>query len=144
MLGERLVAIPVPVVEISVNVVNQMMEHSLIESPLECCGLLMGDSQKITQLWKMKNIAKSPIRFEIEPKDLLTFSRYLEKCKLKHLGIYHSHPSSEAYPSQTDIAEAYYPECSYFIISLLRPTDPNIRAFTIVQQIVQEKFIQRF
>lgn len=133
-----------PVVEIEVDVIDQMTEHALIEFPLECCGLLMGNSQKITQIWKMKNAAMSPIRYEIEPKDLLIFSKYLRQFKLKHLGIYHSHPSSEAYPSETDTAEAYYPDCTHFIISLLRSKDPNVRAFTIIKEIVQEKMIQRF
>jgi proteasome lid subunit RPN8/RPN11 len=28
---------------------------------------------------------------------------------MRHLGIYHSHPASEAYPSKTDVDESYYP-----------------------------------
>ena len=46
------------------------------------------------------------------------------------LGIYHSHPNGPAIPSETDIAQAYYPEIAQFIISL-KQSEPVVGAFLI-------------
>jgi proteasome lid subunit RPN8/RPN11 len=45
------------------------------------------------------------------------------------LGIYHSHPRAQAYPSTADVEMAFYPEAVYFIISLEPCID--LRAFRI-------------
>jgi len=46
-------------------------------------------------------------------------------------GIYHSHPSSPAEPSKTDLENAAYAEANYFIISLNTIGVLEIRAFRI-------------
>ena len=108
-----------------------MIQHAQSESPLECCGLLSGRSQVISDLHKMGNHAQSTVRFEMDPLELFQVFRKLRAAKIVHLGIYHSHPSTEAYPSATDIQESFYPDCSYFIVSLKDPRAPQIRAFQI-------------
>ena len=45
--------------------------------------------------------------------------------------IYHSHPNSEASPSERDLDEATYYEILYIIISLSTQGDPEIRGFWI-------------
>jgi len=112
-------------------VLNQMTQHAQSESPLECCGLLSGYDEVISHLHKMSNHVRSAVRFEIDPFELFQFFRGLRAAGKLHLGIYHSHPSTEAYPSATDIQESFYPDCSYFIVSLKDPRAPQIRAFQI-------------
>jgi len=47
------------------------------------------------------------------------------------VAIYHSHPTSPPYPSQTDLELAFYPEALYLIVSLVEPRHPVVRAFRI-------------
>jgi proteasome lid subunit RPN8/RPN11 len=58
------------------------------------------------------------------------------------LVIYHSHPASPAYPSETDVEMAFYPESFYVICSLENPQEPYIRAFTIIDEQISEAAIE--
>ena len=119
------------IVQIKKNVLNQMIQHAQAQAPLECCGLLSGQDEVISDLHPMSNRVKSPVRFEMDPLELLLLFKSLRAVGDTHLGIYHSHPSTEAYPSATDIEESFYPDCTYFIVSLKDPLSPQIRAFQI-------------
>ena len=130
-------------VQIEAAVIDSMVGHAQLEAPLECCGLLMGRAGRITHLRGMRNLAQSPVRYEMVPGELFQFFKGLRGSGLQHLGIYHSHPSSEAYPSATDISQAFYPDCIYVILSLLAPDSPSVRAFSIVEGVVAELTIQR-
>jgi proteasome lid subunit RPN8/RPN11 len=48
------------------------------------------------------NIEKSPINFTISNEELLKGYKEAEQKKLEVIGIFHSHPHSEAIPSLTD------------------------------------------
>ena len=130
-------------VQVQAAIIDSMVEHAQLEAPLECCGLLMGQCGRITRLRRMRNLAQSPIRYEMAPGELFQFFKDLRGSGLHHLGIYHSHPSSEAYPSATDVAQAFYPDCTYFILSLRVPGAPSVRAFSITEGVVAERSIQR-
>ena len=62
----------------------------------------------------------------------------IEANDLELIAIYHSHPTSPAIPSPTDIAQAYYPELIQFILSLQKQKSPSLRAFTIINNQVDE------
>jgi len=125
-------------VRIKKDVLNQMIQHAQQEAPLECCGLLLGEHGLISNLHRMNNHLRSAVRFEIAPRDLFEFFRGLRTIGQSHLGIYHSHPASDAYPSATDVQEAFYSDCSFFIVSLKTPVSPQVRAFHIENNIVNE------
>ena len=125
-------------IQIKSDILEAMIRQAKEESPRECCGLLMGDGEVITQHRPMKNVLESRVRYEIEPRELLQFFKNLRAANQKHLGIYHSHSGSEAYPSETDVRESFYPNCAYFIVSLKDSASPQVRAFRIVNAVVQE------
>ncbi|MEW5978062.1 MAG: M67 family metallopeptidase [Acidobacteriota bacterium] len=129
-------------VRIRAPLVDEMVQHALRDAPWECCGLLAGKATDITVLKAMANVLQSPVRYAMESKALLLFFKELRTQGLRHLGIYHSHPSSEAYPSATDVSESFYPECSYFIVSLRTPESPQVRAFSITDGRVSEQRIE--
>jgi proteasome lid subunit RPN8/RPN11 len=54
-------------------------------------------------------------------------------------GIYHSHTHSEAYPSETDVKLAFYPEARYLLMSLADRANPVLRAFRIDEGGVTEE-----
>ena len=80
--------------------------------------MLIGCDASIDEAVRAKNIAESPTRFLIEPKDHIDAMRTARSRGLEVLGFYHSHPHSPAWPSPTDVAEATYPEAVHLIVSL--------------------------
>ena len=54
-------------------------------------------------------------------------------------GIYHSHTHSQAYPSETDRRQAFYPEARYLILSLENRDEPQLRGFRIVEGEITEE-----
>ena len=104
--------------------------HALQARPSECCGLLSGTDGLITQAHPLRNDADRPeTRYFASPEDLFSAMRKIREAGQLLLGIYHSHPRAQAYPSAADVEMAFYPEAVYFIISL----EPSIelRAFRI-------------
>ena len=106
--------------------------------PLEVCGLLSGANGHITHHYPIHNIRQSPVAFEMEPKQQIETMLAIEANGQQILGLYHSHPNGPAVPSPTDIAQATYPELIQFILSLQERERPSLRAFTIIDQQVDE------
>ena len=75
--------------------------------PNECCGIIAGANGKIMKLYPTTNAEHSPLRYRIDPKELLTIYKEIEDKEWDLLGIYHSHTHTEAYPSDTDIKLAF-------------------------------------
>jgi proteasome lid subunit RPN8/RPN11 len=126
------------VVQIKREVLEAIVQHAQAESPRECCGLLMGEGEIITHHRPMKNVLESNVRYAMEARSLFQFFKDLRAANQKHLGIYHSHPASEGYPSETDVRESFYPDCAYFIVSLKDTHSPQVRAFRIENEVVEE------
>lgn len=124
--------------QIKRDILDALVRHAQEESPRECCGLLMGEGDTVTLHRPMKNVLDSNVRYAMDPQGLFQFFKDLRTAKHKHLGIYHSHPVSEAYPSETDVRESFYPDCAYFIISLRNPHLPQVRTFRILGHRVEE------
>lgn len=74
------------------------------------------------------NIADSPTRFLIDPKDHIDGRREARCRGLDVIGFYHSHPHSPARPSQRDLDEAGYPDHLYLIVGM-HVDPPEIRLF---------------
>src|SRR5262249_29976749 len=93
--------------------------HALEARPDECCGLLAGDGDVISSAYRLHNEADQPeIRYFASPEDLFAAMKAMRQEGLEMMGIYHSHPSSPAYPSKSDVELAFYSDCVYFIVSL--------------------------
>ena len=125
-------------------------------APLAGHVALAGVGDIATEIYEMTNISsddpriadlKIPkdrkIRYMMDPDEQFQVMRNMRERNVAMLGIYHSHPHSEAYPSTTDIRLAFYPNVFYLIISLAEDT-PSVRAFFIVDQKITEEKIERF
>jgi proteasome lid subunit RPN8/RPN11 len=117
---------------------DEMITHTRAEIPYECCGILAGLEGKVLKLYCTSNAAHSPFRYNIEPGELIAIYQEIQEKGWEFLAIYHSHTTTEAYPSPVDIKYAYLPESLYFIISLSDPDRPVIRAFRIAQGEITE------
>jgi proteasome lid subunit RPN8/RPN11 len=96
--------------DISEDLYRTMLNHVEKEKPLEACGLLAGKGSKVLIVRAISNILNSPIRFRMEPQEQITAFNEFEVNDWDLLAIYHSHPKGPAFPSNTDISEAFYPE----------------------------------
>ncbi len=121
---------------------DEMIAHAREEDPNECCGIIAGSNGRVAKLFRANNSDKSPVRYNVDPKDLLRIDQDLRDNNWDWLGIYHSHTHTQAYPSPTDVSLAFYPDSLYFIISLIDKQNPVIRAFHIVDEQISEEEIK--
>jgi proteasome lid subunit RPN8/RPN11 len=123
---------------ISQAIYEQIVEHAREEAPNECCGILGGKNGEATTLYRATNAEHSPLRYTLDPNDLfrITFREIPENDE-EMVAIYHSHTASPAYPSQTDINLATYPDSIYLILSLAEGQEP-LRGFRIEDGAVSE------
>jgi proteasome lid subunit RPN8/RPN11 len=116
--------------------VEEMVSHARSEVPNEACGLLAIEDGRVVEFHPTRNVAESPVFFEIDSRELLRLTRDIEDRGLD-LGIYHSHTHTPARPSPTDIRLAQYPEALYLILSLAQPDAPDLRVYRIADGAVQ-------
>ena len=126
------------------DIYEQMLEHAREEAPNECCGLIGGTPEEARTVYRARNAEGSPLRYNLDPQDQFRIMMEMEERGEELAAIYHSHTASPAYPSQTDINLAFYPDALYLIVSL-RPeeADPvtgaeSVRAWRIVDGAVHE------
>ena len=118
-------------VRVRAMILDRLLEEARRAPERECCGLLAGAANVITHVFPAANALESATEYEIAPLDLFRLFREMRAAGLDHLGIYHSHPRGENYPSARDVERAYYPDVAYFILSP-RPNAPRpVRAFSI-------------
>ena len=109
---------------------DEMIEHAREEAPNECCGMLAARDGEAVKLYRARNAAASPLRYEIDGADQYRIQMDIYDADLELGAIYHSHTRTEPYPSQTDINLAFYPEAVYVIVGLAGD-EPEVRAYTI-------------
>ena len=80
---------------------------------------------------RCRNLDASPARFRLDPQEHIDVNRHLRGSAYAVVGAYHSHPHSPALPSETDVAEAHYPEFVWIIVSLANADTPDVRAYMI-------------
>ena len=113
---------------------EEIIIHSKQENPNECCGILSGTEEKAVKINRITNMAKSPFRYVMDPKEFLDADIESEKDGLKFVAFYHSHTHSPAYPSETDVRMALqsgYLSVHYLLLSLENVDHPVLRAFKI-------------
>lgn len=87
---------------ISISDKKILTEHAENEKPNESCAILFGKDDTVSEVFLTKNIEESPVNFTISNEQLIEGYKIAEEKKIDVIGIFHSHPNSEAYPSNTD------------------------------------------
>ncbi len=103
----------------------QLAEHAGAEAPNEACGLLAFRDGIADRYLPGRNAAASPYRFEL---DLDPETWFLEDEGYE-LAVFHSHPSSPARPSRTDVENIGLWDGKPYLILSARTGD--LAAFTI-------------
>jgi len=88
------------------NHIELLINHAKNNIPNESCAILFGntsnDQVQVQEIFLAKNIENSPVNFTISNEELMKAYTQAEREELDVSGIFHSHPSSVAYPSSTD------------------------------------------
>lgn len=119
------------------NIFNDMLVHCRAGYPNEACGILAGKSNEVSKIYKLTNIEKSPVSYFMDSKEQFEVMKDMRDNNLSMLAIFHSHPSSAAYPSAKDVSLAFYEDCIYIIVSLMEK-EPVVKAFSIKEGNIEE------
>ncbi|MBV9046978.1 MAG: M67 family metallopeptidase [Solirubrobacterales bacterium] len=115
---------------ISGHLYDEIVAHAREEAPNECCGMIAARDGEAVEVYRARNAAASPLRYEIDGAEQFRIQMEIEDADFDLGAIYHSHTRSEPYPSQTDINLAFYPDSLYLIVGL-EGEAANVRAYTI-------------
>lgn len=124
----RMIRIPKAIYE-------KIISHAMREQPLECCGILGGRDHIVEKAFELMNEEESTTRYFMSPRDQLKVFEEMEKESMEMIAIYHSHPHTIPFPSETDVKLAFYPDVPSIIISL-KEENPVVKAFRIGKEAI--------
>ena len=85
---------------------EKLAEYAEAEKPYESCAILIGNESDenwtVKKLFFTENTAKSKVTFTISPDEEFRVDQEAKESDMEIACIFHSHPESEAYPSETD------------------------------------------
>ncbi|OGW58279.1 MAG: hypothetical protein A2Z09_00140, partial [Nitrospirae bacterium RBG_16_43_8] len=111
--------------------------HCKESHPNEACGILAGSGEEVSKVYKMSNIEKSSVSYFMDSNEQFKVMKDMRENNLSMSAIFHSHPSSPAYPSAKDVSLAFYDNCVYVIVSLMEQ-EPVVKGFSIREGAVKE------
>jgi len=120
------------VLKIPKDILDAMVSHARELAPHECCGLLGGSDDLVTQLYRIKNVValegaetvthfdeakvadlqhltpeeRAEIAFVMDAHEQGSALKDMRANRIQLQVVYHSHPVSPARPSPTDIKNA--------------------------------------
>lgn len=128
-------------VRLDARLYAQIIEHVERERPIEACGLIAFDDDRPVTVYPGTNVLNSPTRYRMKDFEVLRAVDDMDSQGWWLGAIYHSHPSSPATPSATDLREASWPDALMIIVSLLHNT-PELRAWRVNGQDYEEVTIE--
>ncbi len=111
--------------------VREMIAHAQSTLPNEACGLLGGRTGRVQAVYPGANAERSPVRYRMDPQEQLRAMDAIELAGRDVVGIFHSHPQGPPVPSPTDLAQAYYPDAVYIILTRQRSGEWQIRGYNL-------------
>lgn len=120
---------------------NDIIAQARIEAPLEACGYLAEQNGIVIRHYPLTNADASPDHYSLRPEEQFAAVRQLRAAGMKLRAVYHSHPASEARPSEEDVRLAYDPGISYVIVSLVGPKE-TIKSFLIKGSLVTDEDVE--
>ncbi|MDO9270504.1 MAG: M67 family metallopeptidase [Methylobacter sp.] len=126
-------------IQIPRKITNQLLHLAQISPDLEICGLIGSKNGLPSSCYPIKNTAEQPQqRFQLDPGQQISAMTKMRDLGEELFAIYHSHPTTPATPSVTDLKLASYPEALYLIISLNTKGILEMRGFKIAPKSAQE------
>lgn len=103
---------------------RKVIKDCIDASPQEACGLISGYridgglTLVANRVYPTRNLNGSATSYRVSPEDQLRIMLDIENAGFELVGIYHSHPNGRAYPSITDVEQAFYPNVVYLIVGM--------------------------
>jgi len=121
-------------ITLSQSIKKILIQHAENENPNESCAILYGNGDTVSDVFLTKNIEESPVNFTISNDQLIKGYKIAEERKLDMVGIFHSHPNSEAYPSSTDKKFMHSNPVVWIIYS---GTNKNFKAYVLESDVLE-------
>ncbi|MFF0710173.1 MULTISPECIES: Mov34/MPN/PAD-1 family protein [Gordonia] len=130
--------------QISQELVDEMVAHARADHPDEACGVIAGaeGSDRPVRFIPMVNAERSPTFYRFDSTEQLKVWREMGRNDEEPIVIYHSHTATEAYPSRTDVSYASEPQAHYVLVSTRDADDTEIRSYRIIDGDVTEEPIE--
>lgn len=109
-----------------------LSQYSENQKPNEACAILFGKNNQVQDIFLAENIDESPINFTISNEQLLEGYKIAENKEMDVIGIFHSHPNSDAFPSNTD---KKFMQSNPVVWIIYSGINKNFRAFTLESDI---------
>jgi len=120
-----------------------LLDHTHKEEPNESCAILYGNKNReeiiVKEIWLIENIDSSPTEFTLSFDQTKEMHEKEKEMNLDIIGIFHSHPKGEAYPSNTDEKYMEVNQDMYVWI-IYSGINKNFKAFILESEIpIEEK-----
>jgi [CysO sulfur-carrier protein]-S-L-cysteine hydrolase len=115
------------------GLVDKIIAHARADHPDEACGVIAGPegSDRPVRFVPMTNAERSPTFYRFDSMEQLQVWREMDARDEEPVVIYHSHTSTEAYPSRTDVSYAAEPGAHYLLVSTRDADEVEVRSFRI-------------
>ena len=126
-------------IQIPRKLANELLHLAQQSANVEICGLIGGQEGLAQHCYPINNIAEYPQqRFLLDASQQITAISQMRERGQELFAIYHSHPTTPAFPSSEDLALSAYHAALYLIISLNTKGILEMRGFKINQKSAQE------
>jgi len=126
-MAEKITEIAIPR-----KIVQNLLHHAQQTPAQEVCGLVSSCDNTPCRSYPIKNNSPEPAKFfNLDAQQQIQAMAKMRDNNEQLFAIYHSHPTAPAIPSNTDLAQANYPEALYLIISLNIKGILEIRGYLI-------------
>ena len=102
--------------------------------------MLFGRGNKVTDTFLAENTKESPVSFTISDEQLNEGYKMAEENGLEVIGVFHSHPGSEAFPSNVDKRFMQINPVAWVIYS---GVNSDFRAFVLEDEITEIRISER-
>ena len=109
-----------------------LSQYSENQKPNESCAILFGKNNEVLDIFLTENIDESPVNFTISDKQLIEAYKIAEDKKMDVIGIFHSHPNSDAFPSNID---KKFMQSNPVVWIIYSGINKNFRAFILDSEI---------
>ena len=117
-----------------------LSEYSENQKPNESCAILFGKGNQVSDMFLTENIEKSPMNFTISNEQLIEAYKTAEERKVEIVGIFHSHPNSDAFPSNTD---EKFMQSNPVVWIIYSGINKNFKAFILESDIIEIPIIEK-
>ena len=115
-----------------------LLDHTCKEEPNEACAILYGnkieEENTVKEIWLTKNSNPSPIEFTLSAEQTWEMDQKRKELNLEIIGIFHSHPKGDAYPSNTD---KKFMQNNPYVWIIYSGINKNFRAFILESDTIE-------